>query len=97
MDHNAEQLTEEHFLKCQQAEFIIEHPLTMEVFAFIADDLKKKWALERDPDTREALWYQFQNLDAVLVSFQALAATKKMVDNKNPDVEDEDTALDKTE
>lgn len=96
MLNNQELLTDEHYAKCKQAEFLLEQSLTVEVFEFIADDLKTKWALEKDPDNREALWYQLQNLDALLVTFQALAATKKMVDSKNPEVETDD-GLDKTE
>lgn len=63
-----------------EAERLLEHPLLVEAFAVIEQDITDKWTNSpaRDSDGRERLWTQLKLLQRVRAEIQTVAETGKV-------------------
>lgn len=63
-----------------EAERLLEHPLLVEAFDLIEQDIRDKWTNSpaRDVDGREALWTQLRLLHRVRAEIQTVAETGKV-------------------
>lgn len=63
-----------------EAERLLSHPLLVEAFDLIEQDIRDKWTNSpaRDVDGREALWTQLRLLHRVRAEIQEVAETGKV-------------------
>ena len=71
---------EEQAQRGTEAERLLSHPLLVEAFDLIEQDIRDKWTNSpaRDVDGREALWTQLKLLQRVRAELQQVAETGKV-------------------
>lgn len=71
---------EEQAQRGEQAAKLLEHPLLVEAFSVIEQDIRDKWTNSpaRDVDGRERLWTQLRLLQRVRGEIQSVAETGKV-------------------
>lgn len=71
---------EEQAQRGMEAERLLSHPLLVEAFDLIEQDIRDKWTNSpaRDVDGREALWTQLRLLQRVRAELQSVVETGKV-------------------
>lgn len=80
MAHDDKGLLEEQARRGDQADKLMQHPLLVEAFSLIEQDIQHKWqnSPARDAEGREGLWTQLKLLHRLRLEIQAVAENGKI-------------------